>query len=103
MGRDNKDRQQATLPFKGKPVKLYRPTNGQAMAIYMSAQNNKGSGGQAALRFFRVIESLVVEPADWTRMEELMIVGEAAVEEFSELFGELSNYDWPEESPADGE
>lgn len=103
MGRKETEKRQTTvLPFKGKPVKLYRPTDGQASAMFLAS---KKDGDAAVLTFFRVIEKLVVDPSDWGRMEELMIDGSAKVKDFSELFTDLHTYDWPEveDAPADGE
>lgn len=101
MGRkaDNSDRQTVKLPFLGKPIELYRPTDGQATAIYLAS---KKDGDAAVDVFFRVVEALVVKPADWTTLENLMISGAARVKDFSELFKNLNSYDWPD-VPADGE
>jgi hypothetical protein len=99
MGRD-KNRMTTKLPFKGKAIEMYRPTDGQAAAMFMSAKKN---GDTAVSTFFRVLEKLVVKPADWTYMEDLMIDGTAVVSDFSELFKNLYGYDWPEDAPTDGE
>jgi len=101
MGRktDSSDRQTVKLPFLGKPVKLYRPTDGQATAIYLAS---KRDGDSAVNVFFRVLEALVVSHEDWVALEDMMISGQATVKDFSELFKNLNSYDWPD-VPADGE
>lgn len=101
MGRkvDNSGRQTVKLPFLGKPIELYRPTDGQAAAIYLSS---KKDGDATVAVFFRVLEALVVKPGDWTSLEDSMISGAAKVKDFSELFKNLNSYDWPE-VPSDGE
>ena len=103
MGRKEiKKKQTTTLPFKGRPVRFYRPTDGQASAMFLAS---KKSGDTAVSTFFRVLEALVVDPENWTRMEDLMIDGTAVVKDFSELFTNLHTYDWPEteDAPADDE
>lgn len=101
MGRSKETkRQTAVLPFKGKPIEFYRPTDGQASAMFLAA---KRSGDVAVSTFFRVLEALVVDPANWTKMEDLMIDGSAVIKDFSDLFTKLHTYDWPEDAPADDE
>jgi hypothetical protein len=100
MGRDE-SRQTAKIPFHGKPIELYRPKEAQATIIYVSAKR-KGDGTQAALRFFQVLEALVVKSEDWDRIEELMISGDVEMKDFSELTEALFSYDWPE-LPTDGQ
>lgn len=102
MGRNQTKRQTTKLPFLGKPVELYRPTEGQAVALLLGARD-KRRGEQAVLRLFDVLQALVVKASDWDAMEGKLISGEAAVTDFTKLVDEIYTYDWPEETPADGE
>jgi hypothetical protein len=99
MGR-NDQRQTAKLPFKGKAVEVYRPTDGQAAVIFLAAQG-KGDNSKAVSRFFQVLENLVVKSSDWDRMEDLMISGDALVKDFSDFFQSVYSYEWSDEATPD--
>lgn len=89
MGRNS-----AKFLFAGKPVSMYQPTDAQGAVIFLAVRG-KGDQSKAVIRFFSVLENLVVKPSEWERMEELMITGAVSVKDFSALFEEISKYDWP--------
>jgi hypothetical protein len=94
MGRNEK--QTAVLPFNGKPIKFYRPNDAQATIVTMTSSISKNRDASVIVRFFRVIEALVVRPEDWTWMEDQMITGDIEVRSFFDLVETLFTHEWPE-------
>lgn len=95
MGR--KEKQKARLPFNGKAIEFYRPNDAQATIITMTSSLGKGRDASVIIRFFRVVEALVVDRSDWEWMEELMVNGDVEVKIFFTLIEDLFSYDWPEQ------
>lgn len=98
MGRNEK--QTARLPFNGKVFEFYRPNDAQATIVTMTASLSKSHNPEVIIRFFRVVEALVVNPADWDTMETWMINGDVGVGIFFNLIEDLFNYEWPEAEDA---
>lgn len=96
MAKD-KTRQTTKLPFKGKLIEFYRPTQGQATALVLSSRM---AGTEAVIRYFRILELLTVKPSDWTFMEEKMLDGSADVNAYADMLTDLVSRDW-EEPPAE--
>lgn len=101
MGRNDTDRETVKLPFKGKKIKLYRPTDGQVTAIVLAAKRKDFDVGTMLVRIFRVLEAVVVDPADWDWMDEAMVLGDASVGDFQDLLKALMHYEWPEDESED--
>lgn len=95
MAKD-KTRQTTRMPFKGKAIQFYRPTQGQATALVLSSRLK---GSDAVVRYFHILELLVVKPSDWTFMEGKLIDGSADVNEYADLLTELVSREWDEEDP----
>lgn len=94
MGRDT-NRQIAKFSFGTYKIEMYRPTQGQGAAITISGkQSETGKDPGALVRFFRVIESLVVNSENWDAMEDAMITGEIDLDAFMTLAQDVFKYDW---------
>lgn len=99
MGRETK--QTVKLPFNGRALKLYRPTDAQATILVVVAKKAGTDGTQTVIRLMQVIEALVVESKDWEWIEDLMISGSIEMSAFSKLIEDLFTYEWPEISADD--
>lgn len=97
MGRtEDSERQTAKIPFCGKKIKAYQPKPGQITALALIARKNKAPGVDDLVRIFRVLEALVVDPEQWTQMEDLMISGDADIPDFHQFMEDVMNYEWAE-------
>lgn len=95
MGRDNTNRLRAKFPFGKYKIEMYRPTEGQGAALMTAgAKMTKSPDADQLVRFFRVIESLVVHEDNWTAMDDAMVIGEADIMDFTKLAEEVFRYDW---------
>lgn len=95
MGR-NEDRQVRKFKFGTYKINVYRPTEGQMAVLGMISEKGK-KGGQETntlLRFFQVLESLVVETATWDQMDESLVDGSSSIGDFTELMAQVFSYDW---------
>jgi hypothetical protein len=94
MGR-NADRQTAKFNFGTYKIEMYRPTQGQGAAITISGkQSETGKDPGSLVRFFRVIESLVVNRENWEAMEDAMITGDIDLDVFMKLAQDVFQFDW---------
>lgn len=107
MGRNQRDK--ATFAFKSKKLNMYRPTSGQGAAFAL-IQAQMRSGGVEAMsgglvRFFTILESLMVKPSDWTWLEQQMLIGAAELDDYGNLLGSVLEHEWEdatEEAASDG-
>jgi len=89
------NRQTAKFSFGTYKIEMYRPTQGQGAAITISGkQSETGKDPGAIVRFFKVIESLVVNHENWDAMEDAMITGEVDLDVFMTLAQDVFKYDW---------
>lgn len=92
MGREA--RQTAEFTLMGKPVRMYRLTNGQGAALAVARE--KG-GTFMVSRLWAVLEHLFVDRADWDRFDQGLVSGEMSLEDALTLLNQLSTYDWDAE------
>lgn len=93
MGRQKRD--SAKFNFLGKRVEMYRPTDGQGAALSLVGSGRTPEEKKAGLvRFFRILQSLVVSPSMWEWMDDQMVEGGAQVSDFSTLLKEVFENEW---------
>lgn len=94
MGR-NEDRQTAKFNFNNYKIEMYRPTQGQGAAITISGkQAESGKDPMAIVRFFKIIESLVVSAENWAAMDDALVTGDVDLDVFMDLVQGVFSFDW---------
>lgn len=93
MGR-NEERQRAKFKFNNHRIEMYRPTDGQGAVLAICGNGLKKLDTSSLERIFKILEVLVVDPANWQAMDDALVSGDVELMVFMELLQDVFGYDW---------
>lgn len=100
---DDTQRDARLFEFAGRDVVVYRPTDGQMMALALTRQaRDNGAMFKAVRRMFAVLEACI-DTDEYEQMEDELITGRARPEDFTTLLENVVNCNWDDEQSAPAE